>query len=126
MPDCRFATSMMRRKRNPIRATIMRLVGRTAFSFPQSESRNTKRKKKNEIISQTWEDLIFSLLILAALHGAGALRYEIESGRTKCITEEMKMNSMSIGKYSVVGLTSEDQSITVRVCVLISSYIFHF
>jgi hypothetical protein len=70
--------------------------------------------------------LIVSLLNLVALHGASALRYEIESGRTKCITEEIKMNSMSIGKYSVVGLTSEDQRITVRVCVLIPIIFFVF
>ncbi|XP_078173033.1 transmembrane emp24 domain-containing protein p24delta9-like [Carex rostrata] len=59
--------------------------------------------------------LIFALLNLLAYHRADALRYEIESGQTKCISEEIKMNSMSIGKYSVVGLTSEDQRITVRV-----------
>ncbi|KAJ1696686.1 hypothetical protein LUZ63_005198 [Rhynchospora breviuscula] len=59
--------------------------------------------------------LVFALLNLLALHRADALRFEIESGRTKCITEEIKKNSMSVGKYSVVGLTSEDQRITVRV-----------
>ncbi|KAJ4756324.1 Transmembrane emp24 domain-containing protein 10 [Rhynchospora pubera] len=59
--------------------------------------------------------LVFALLNLLALHRADALRFEIESDRTKCITEEIKKNSMSVGKYSVVGLTSEDQHITVRV-----------
>ncbi|KAJ3697022.1 hypothetical protein LUZ61_000727 [Rhynchospora tenuis] len=59
--------------------------------------------------------LVFALLNLLALHRAGALRFEMESGQTKCITEEIKKNSMSVGKYSVVGLTSEDQRITVRV-----------
>ncbi|KAJ4761990.1 Transmembrane emp24 domain-containing protein 10 [Rhynchospora pubera] len=59
--------------------------------------------------------LVFALLNLLALHRADALRFEIESGRTKCITEEIKKNSMSVGKYSVVGLTSEDEHITVRV-----------
>lgn len=68
--------------------------------------------------------LIFALLNLLALHQTGALRYEVESGHTKCITEEIKTDSMSVGKYSVVGLTSEDQRITVRVCVLISLYVF--
>ena len=70
--------------------------------------------------------LIFAMLNLLAYHRANALRYEIESGQTKCISEEINMNSMSIGKYSVVGLTSEDQRITVRVCLLNSLIYFIF
>lgn len=82
-----------------------------------------KYKKRQKDKGEHWPDmggivrgsLIFALLNLLAYHRADALGYEIESGQTKCISEEIKMNSMSIGKYSVVGLTSEDQRITVRV-----------
>lgn len=36
------------------------------------------------------------------LSPAGALRYELESGHTKCVTEDIKLHAMAVGKYSVV------------------------
>ncbi|CAK9142353.1 unnamed protein product [Ilex paraguariensis] len=33
---------------------------------------------------------------------AQSLRFDIQSGRMKCITEDIKSNSMTIGKYSIV------------------------
>ncbi|KAL1198360.1 Transmembrane emp24 domain-containing protein p24delta9 [Cardamine amara subsp. amara] len=31
-----------------------------------------------------------------------SLHFELQSGRTKCISEDMKSNSMTVGKYSVI------------------------
>ena len=47
------------------------------------------------------------LLVLAVLFSASpparALRFDLESGHTKCISEEIKVGSMAVGKYHVVG-----------------------
>ncbi|KAL4574269.1 hypothetical protein LXL04_021097 [Taraxacum kok-saghyz] len=50
------------------------------------------------------QKLIFSgLLILGFLSiVAQSIRFEIESGHTKCISEDIKSNSMTVGHYSVV------------------------
>ncbi|KAJ0717868.1 putative transmembrane emp24 domain-containing protein [Helianthus annuus] len=39
-----------------------------------------------------------------------SVRFEIESGRTKCISEDIKTNSMTVGHYSVVN-PNEGQSL---------------
>ena len=33
---------------------------------------------------------------------AQSIRFEMESGRTKCISEDIKTNSMTVGRYSLV------------------------
>lgn len=43
------------------------------------------------------------LLLSAAPRTARALRFDLESGHTKCISDEIKVNSMVVGKYHVVG-----------------------
>ncbi|KAJ4916581.1 Transmembrane emp24 domain-containing protein p24delta9 [Raphanus sativus] len=43
------------------------------------------------------------LLTLAILSGLSqSLHFELRSGRTKCISEDIKSNSMTVGKYTVV------------------------
>ncbi|CAA7031206.1 unnamed protein product [Microthlaspi erraticum] len=42
--------------------------------------------------------VILSILIPATL----SMRYELQSGHTKCISEEIHANAMSVGKYSIV------------------------
>lgn len=60
------------------------------------------------------------LLILGLTALSEALRFDVQSGQTKCISEDIKLNSMAVGKYSVVN-PSENQplpdshKITVRV-----------
>ncbi|KAI4339382.1 hypothetical protein MLD38_024333 [Melastoma candidum] len=49
-----------------------------------------------------------------------SLRFDLKSGHTKCISEEIKSNSMSVGKYSVLNPQEgqpmpESHKITVRV-----------
>lgn len=45
-----------------------------------------------------------SLLLILALFSTQihSLRFDVESGHTKCISEDMKSNAMTVGKYSVV------------------------
>ncbi|KAK4772466.1 hypothetical protein SAY86_014241 [Trapa natans] len=49
-----------------------------------------------------------------------ALRFDLQSGHTKCIAEDIKGNSMTVGKYSIVNPTEghplpESHKLTVRV-----------
>ncbi|KAF6142710.1 hypothetical protein GIB67_018421 [Kingdonia uniflora] len=62
--------------------------------------------------------LILGLGFLTPL--AQSLRFDIQSSHTKCISEDMKSNSMTVGKYSVVNPNEgqplpESHKITVRV-----------
>ncbi|CAL9082482.1 unnamed protein product [Musa acuminata var. zebrina] len=57
---------------------------------------------------------------LAAAPPACALRFELQSGNTKCISEDIKLHAMSVGKYAVVnpsdsGPLLDSHKITVRV-----------
>ncbi|XP_057486093.1 transmembrane emp24 domain-containing protein p24delta9-like isoform X1 [Actinidia eriantha] len=51
---------------------------------------------------------------------AQSLRFDLQSGHTKCITEDIKTNSMSVGKYSIVNPSDghpmpDSHKLTVRV-----------
>ncbi|MFS7995107.1 hypothetical protein Hanom_Chr12g01114151 [Helianthus anomalus] len=41
---------------------------------------------------------------------AHSIRFEIESGHTKCIAEDIKSNSMIVGHYSIVTWISRNHS----------------
>ncbi|CAL5084233.1 unnamed protein product [Urochloa decumbens] len=47
--------------------------------------------------------LLVAFALLSAPRPARALRFDLESGHTKCISDEIKVNSMAVGKYHVVG-----------------------
>ncbi|XP_052211173.1 transmembrane emp24 domain-containing protein p24delta9-like [Diospyros lotus] len=61
------------------------------------------------------------VLILGFLSNAAqSLRFDLQSGHTKCITEDIKSNSMTVGKYSIVNPTEghplpDSHKLTVRV-----------
>ncbi|KAF8399522.1 hypothetical protein HHK36_015388 [Tetracentron sinense] len=61
------------------------------------------------------------ILILGFLSTiAQSLRFDIQSGHTKCITEDIKNNAMSVGKYSVINPNEghpipDSHKLTVRV-----------
>lgn len=42
------------------------------------------------------------LLVLAAAPLTGALRFDLLSGHTKCISDDIKVGSMAVGKYHIV------------------------
>lgn len=49
-----------------------------------------------------------------------SFRFDVESGQTKCIAEEIKINSMTLGKYHIVNPTegyplTDSHNITIGV-----------
>lgn len=48
--------------------------------------------------------LFLASLLLAAV-SATALRFELESGFTKCISEDIKLHEVAVGKYSLASLS---------------------
>ncbi|KAI9168879.1 hypothetical protein LWI28_003269 [Acer negundo] len=64
--------------------------------------------------------LIFAVIIGILSTTSQSLRFELQSGHTKCIAEDIKSNSMSVGKYSLVKADEahplpESHKVTVRV-----------
>ncbi|KAI3730741.1 hypothetical protein L1987_61917 [Smallanthus sonchifolius] len=62
--------------------------------------------------------MLSAIVILSTI--AQSVRFEIESGRTKCISEDIKTNSMTVGHYSVVNPNEqhplpESHKLTLRV-----------
>lgn len=62
-----------------------------------------------------------SLLILVLFSSSTeSLRFELQSGHTKCISEDIKSNSMTVGKYQIVNSNEgqplpDSHRVTVRV-----------
>lgn len=46
--------------------------------------------------------LLVASALLSAPSPARALRFDLESGHTKCISDEIKVNAMAVGKYHIV------------------------
>ncbi|KAK4399825.1 Transmembrane emp24 domain-containing protein p24delta9 [Sesamum angolense] len=62
--------------------------------------------------------LLVSILLLWT--GVECLRFDLEPGHTKCIAEDIKSNSMTVGKYQIVNLNEgqplpDSHKISVRV-----------
>lgn len=61
------------------------------------------------------------VLVIGVLSSTSqSLRFEIQSAHTKCIAEDIKSNSMTVGKYNVVNPNDghplpESHKLTVRV-----------
>ena len=69
-----------------------------------------------------YSDLVVSVLVILGFvsNTAQSLRFDLQSGRAKCITEDIKSNSMTVGKYAVVNPSEghplpESHKLTVRV-----------
>ncbi|CAK9186140.1 unnamed protein product [Ilex paraguariensis] len=65
---------------------------------------------------------ILSVLVIVGFLStiAQSVRFDLQSGHTKCIAEDIKSNSMTVGKYSIVNPNEghpmpESHKITVRV-----------
>ncbi|KAM0841770.1 hypothetical protein ACQ4PT_056134 [Festuca glaucescens] len=46
--------------------------------------------------------LFVVLLVLSGALSAGALRFDLLSGHTKCISDDIKVGAMAVGKYHIV------------------------
>lgn len=52
------------------------------------------------IPTRSLETIALAMVFLSVV--AQSLRFEIRSGLTKCISEDMRSNAMTVGKFSVV------------------------
>lgn len=64
--------------------------------------------------------IVILVLGLMSVPMARSMRFDLQSGATKCITEDIKSNAMTVGKYSVVNPADshpfpDSHKITVRV-----------
>lgn len=69
--------------------------------------------------------LLIPLVLLQLPTPSLALRFDLQSGHTKCIAEDIRVNAMSVGKYTVVNPNAveghqslplpESHRVTVRV-----------
>ncbi|KAJ7971007.1 Transmembrane emp24 domain-containing protein [Quillaja saponaria] len=62
--------------------------------------------------------LVLTLALMSSF--VNSMRFELQSGGTKCISEDIKSNAMTVGKYSVVNPNegfpvADDHKLTVRV-----------
>ncbi|KAL8104643.1 transmembrane emp24 domain-containing protein p24delta7-like [Apium graveolens] len=46
--------------------------------------------------------MVVFIILGACITISKALRFDLESGHTKCISEDIRVNSMTVGKYSIV------------------------
>lgn len=96
------------------------------FLLRRSRRRNPLIRFQNLSLGKMVESRLLAALILLGflISASESLRFELQSGHTKCIVEDMKANAMTVGKYSVVN-PDEGQpmppshKLTVRVTPLI-------
>uniref|UniRef100_A0A7N0UKN5 GOLD domain-containing protein n=1 Tax=Kalanchoe fedtschenkoi TaxID=63787 RepID=A0A7N0UKN5_KALFE len=67
-----------------------------------------------------WAYVVLSFFLLLLSHNAESVRFDLQSGQFKCISEDIKSNSMTVGKYSVVNPSDghplpDSHNLTVRV-----------
>ncbi|KAL2904020.1 Transmembrane emp24 domain-containing protein p24delta9 [Bienertia sinuspersici] len=66
------------------------------------------------------KSLQFFLILGFLLNFCQSLRFDLQSGHTKCISEDIRSNSMTVGKYHIVNLNEgfplpDTHKVTVRV-----------
>jgi len=64
--------------------------------------------------------LLLAILTLALTNLVNSMRFDLQMGSTKCISEDIKINAMTVGKYSVVNPSDgyplpDSHKITVKV-----------
>ncbi|KAI6700535.1 hypothetical protein NL676_014859 [Syzygium grande] len=60
------------------------------------------------------------MMVICMWKVGNSMRFDLESGRSKCITEDIKINAMTVGKYSLVNPNEgypipDDYKLTVKV-----------
>ncbi|XP_056169748.1 transmembrane emp24 domain-containing protein p24delta9-like isoform X2 [Syzygium oleosum] len=60
------------------------------------------------------------MMLICMWKVGNCMRFDLESGRSKCITEDIKINAMTVGKYSLVNPNEgypipDDYKLTVKV-----------
>lgn len=60
------------------------------------------------------------MMVICMWKVGNCMRFDLESGSSKCITEDIKINAMTVGKYSLVNPIEgypipDDYKLTVKV-----------
>ena len=72
-----------------------------------------------------WSFLVYIILGLISTVVVDSMRFDLQSGATKCISDDIKANAMTVGRYSVVNVNEgfpipDSHFITIRVYSLLS------
>ncbi|KAA0039457.1 transmembrane emp24 domain-containing protein p24delta9 [Cucumis melo var. makuwa] len=67
-----------------------------------------------------WSLLVYIILGLISTVVVDSMRFDLQSGATKCISDDIKANAMTVGRYSVVNVNEgfpipDSHFITIRV-----------
>lgn len=102
------------------------LLSSSSSISPPTLQRSTKQKNRRSLFkasamvlrSLNLYTILLSLAIVPQI--SQSLHFELQSGRTKCISEDIKSNSMTVGKYTVVNPNEahpspQSQKISIRV-----------
>lgn len=86
----------------------------TLISLSDPKLRNIK------IAAMSNSILLLAILTLALTSFVNSMRFDLQMGSTKCISEDIKINAMTVGKYSVVNPNEgyplpDSHKITVKV-----------
>lgn len=77
------------------------------------------------VFSTMIRSLPLFLLVLGLFSSSiESLRFELQSGHTKCISEDIKSNSMTVGKYTIVNPNEGGQPVPDSHKVTVRVYIF--
>lgn len=121
------------RKRARVKAPF--LLRRHRSSLQQTNDLRSKKKKKQRDLSFKHFIMVLRskylcsfLLIIAILsHVSQSLHFELKSGKSKCISEDIKSHAMTVGKYTVVNPNEPyptPQSHKINIRVLVNSFPF--
>lgn len=101
---------------------VSRFASKVRNLVPISESLflSEKRQQLDNFTMVRFNNLCFLLILGFLLSTSESVRFDLESGQTKCIAEDIKSNSMTVGKYSVVNPDEahplpDTHKVTVRV-----------
>jgi hypothetical protein len=57
------------------------------------------------------------LLCLQTWHRVDGVQFEVSSSTTKCVTEEIQRDVLVVGDYKIVFSSSDNLSVTAKVCI---------
>ena len=92
----------------------------TSTQLVGERSREASASMASTMMMLRRSSLAVFVLLGFSLNLSESLRFELVSGRTKCIAEDMRSNSMSVGKYKVINPNEgtplpDTHKVTVRV-----------
>ena len=126
LADCTVPPVSTKRRTNQHNRIVQIQIDCTLqLSFSSSKSQSAEEIEAFHFLPLTMIELslqfhLFLLILGLSSFTTESLKFELLSGHTKCISEDIKSNSMTVGKYSVVNPSEgqpipDSHKITVRV-----------